>query len=88
MSSDRQQCSDDWEEDMITRRPRVVFEQKFESWESLSDWDRDMTEALDQDYNPAMKGIPGEFDGTFHVVITYTPGVEDEKQIRQSRKSS
>lgn len=74
MSQDRQQCSDDWTT-LTVSKPIVLFDRKFEGFESLQDWDRDMSEALDQDYNPAMRNMPGEFDGTVHVVITYEPRI-------------
>lgn len=77
MSSDRQQCSDDWKE-MIASRPRVIFQKKYGGFESLYDIERDISEAFNPDFNPAAKDIPGEFQGTVQVTITYTPEGTDE----------
>jgi hypothetical protein len=82
MSNDRQQCSDDWK-DLTSKTsegkvvsfnlPIVIFDKKFEGWESLQDWDRDLSEAMQVDYNPALAPVPPYFDGTIHVVIVYQP---------------
>ena len=49
----------------------IIYEQDFPGWESLQDWDRDLSEAIQDDYNPDAAIIPCEFTGTIHVVITY-----------------
>lgn len=56
----------------------ILFDKKYEGFESLSDLDRDISEAFDADFNPAAAGIPGEFQGTVRVQITYT---EEPKSI-------
>jgi hypothetical protein len=43
----------------------------FPGWESLQDWDRDISESIDNLYNPNAKVIDNEFTGTIHVRITY-----------------
>lgn len=48
-----------------------IFEKEFEGWESLQDWDREMSELWDERFNPDVKGLPGEFTGKIKVVITY-----------------
>jgi len=54
-------------------KPVVVFEKEFHGWESLQDWDRDMSEAIQSDYNPVAKIMDGEFEGTLTVVMVYSP---------------
>jgi hypothetical protein len=56
---------------------RVVYENSYDGFESFSDYWRDMDEAIQDDFNPKVKGIPGEFQGTFKVTITYTPAPEE-----------
>jgi len=70
--SDRQQCSDDWKE-LTAKRPKVIFTKDYEGVESLYDLGRDVSEAVDDDYNPKAKILMGEFQGTVTVTITYTP---------------
>ena len=53
--------------------PVVIFKQDFIGWESLQDWDRDMSEAVQSDYNPEASVLMGEFEGTLTVTMTYTP---------------
>lgn len=53
----------------------IIFHKNYEGFESLSDIDRDVAEALDSDFNPVAENIQGEFDGTVRVVITYTPAI-------------
>jgi len=55
------------------KKPIVIFDQKYEGFESLQDWDRDMSEAIQDDYNPAAKVLNGEFEGTLQVIMVYTP---------------
>lgn len=66
--SDRQQCSDDWKELTRSTKPVVVFDKKYEGFESLYDIERDICEAIDA--NPILEG---EFQGTVQVIIVYTP---------------
>jgi len=71
--SDRQQCSDDWK-DFISNKPVVIFDKKYEGFESLYDLDRDVCEAVDADFNPlAKKHLAGEYEGTVQVIMVYTP---------------
>lgn len=52
---------------------KVIFQKKYVGFESLYDIERDISEAFDTDFNPAAKDIPGEFQGTIQVTMTYTP---------------
>lgn len=54
----------------------IIFEKNYEGFESLFDIDRDISECFDENFNPNMVGISGEFQGTMKVLITY---IEDEK---------
>jgi hypothetical protein len=54
-------------------KPTVIWSHKYHGFESLSDLERDITEAFDDRFNPAAKVIPGEFQGTVKVTIEYTP---------------
>ena len=53
----------------------LILKREYSGFEDLYDFDRDMSEALDSDFNPAAKIIPAEFNGTVTVTITYK---EDE----------
>lgn len=57
---------------------RVIFQKDFEGFESLQDWDRDMSESIQSDYNSDAKVLDGEFTGTLRVTIEYIPS-EDER---------
>ena len=61
---------------------KVIHEQSFGGWESLQDWDRDMSECLDADYNPNAKDIPDMFTGTIKVLIWYEPSLQEQKNVR------
>lgn len=56
----------------------VLFEKKYDG-EDLYDLSRDISEAIDEDYNPLIKKIPPMKDfedfpsGTFTVSIVWTP---------------
>jgi hypothetical protein len=52
-------------------RMTVVFHKNYNGFESLQDYHRDISEAIDSDFNPVMKMIPGEFKGTISVTIIY-----------------
>ncbi len=54
---------------------KEIFKKIYHGFESISDLERDVSEALSPDYNENMKGIPGEFQGRMVVTITYE---EDE----------
>ncbi len=51
---------------------KEIFSKKYNGFEALSDVDRDVSEAFNPHFNIAMQDIPGEFEGTMTVVITYT----------------
>jgi hypothetical protein len=53
------------------QKVKLIFKQEYHGFEDLYDVERDVHEAFDEDFNPAMKGIPGEFSGTMKIVITY-----------------
>jgi len=67
-------CSDDWK-DLTANKSVVLFEKKYEGFESLADIDRDVSEAFDGDFNPPAEVLLGEFQGTVTVTITYTPKI-------------
>jgi hypothetical protein len=70
--SDRQQTSDDWKE-LTSNKPVIIFDKKYEGFESLYDLDRDICEAVDPDFNPLAKMLAGEYEGTVQVIMVYTP---------------
>ena len=51
----------------------IIFSKEFRGFEALQDWDRDMSEAIQSDYNPAAAVLNGEYEGTVLVTITYIP---------------
>lgn len=57
---------------------KILFEKKYEGFESLSDLGRDVHEAFDHRFNPAVKDLPGEFQGTVTVKITYSEEKEEQ----------
>lgn len=58
-----------------------IFEKKYDS-ESLYDLDRDISEAISEDYNPKMSRLPqdehGFHKGTFTVSIVWNEESVDE----------
>lgn len=52
---------------------QVIFHKDYDGWESLQDWDRDMSEAIQSDMNTEAWMLNGEFEGTVRVTITYLP---------------
>lgn len=48
----------------------ITFTREYHGFESAADIERDVSELFD---NPGFAQIPGEFQGTIKVVITYTP---------------
>lgn len=48
-----------------------IWQKDYVGFESLSDLDRDISEAFDEKFNPAVKQLPGEFEGTLRVTIEY-----------------
>lgn len=50
---------------------RLIYENEYPGFESLDDWERDLTEAIDGKYNDKVKDISGEFQGTFFVKVWY-----------------
>jgi len=52
---------------------KLLFTQVYHGFEAFADYFRDVHEAVDADFNPAMKDIPGEFQGKVTVTITYEP---------------
>lgn len=57
----------------------TVFDKEYHGFEDAVDVFRDVSEAFDGRFNPSMKGIPGEFQGTMRVTITYEPSEDDPK---------
>jgi hypothetical protein len=54
-------------------RTKVIelLKKAYPGWESMQDWDRDISEAVDPELNPVMEDVPNEFEGTIHVKILY-----------------
>lgn len=54
----------------------TILEKKYNG-ESLCDIDRDISEAINEDFNPEMEKIPfdshGMCFGTFHLILAWTP---------------
>jgi hypothetical protein len=59
-------------------KKQVIYSREYHGFESLSDIGRDVEEAFDANFNPLMDDIPGEFQGTMTVTITFTPASEDK----------
>lgn len=55
----------------------TIFEKTYEGCEDAIDVFRDVGECFDGRFNPVMKQIPGEFQGTMRVTITYEPSEDD-----------
>ena len=51
----------------------VLFQKDYVGFEALADIERDLSEALDSDSNPAAAIRQGEYQGTVRVTITYEP---------------
>jgi len=49
----------------------TIFEKRY-SEEMFCDLERDILEAISEDYNPIMKKVPSD-EGVFKVIITWTP---------------
>jgi len=50
---------------------KTIFEKEYYGFESLYDLGRDVEECFLPDFNDAASAIPGEFQGTIKVTITY-----------------
>ena len=50
----------------------TIFEKRY-SEETLCDLERDILEAISEDYNLIMKKVPSD-EGVFKVIITWTSG--------------
>ena len=57
---------------------RVIWQHRYHGFESLSDLDRDVMEALDDRFNEKAKEVPGEFQGTIKVTIEYFPDGDEQ----------
>lgn len=53
---------------------KIIFEKEYHGFEAIVDLEEDISDLWDARLNKAVKDIPGEFQGTVKVVITY----EDE----------
>jgi hypothetical protein len=51
---------------------KTIFNKEYHGFEAASDISRDLHEMWDERFNPAMKGISGEFQGTVKVTVTYS----------------
>jgi len=52
--------------------PKVLMDRKFGSFESFNDLVEEFVEAQEQYGFLGKAGIPDEYRGTLHVVVTYT----------------
>jgi hypothetical protein len=54
----------------------TIFDKKYDD-KSLRDFSRDISECLDERFNPIIKTIPsdgyGIQEGTFHLILAWTP---------------
>ena len=51
----------------------ILWHKVYDGFESFSDYWRDVDEAVQPDFNPEMKKVPGEFQGKIRVTIEYEP---------------
>ena len=49
----------------------VIFKKEYSGFEDSYDVDRDVSEAMDADFNPIWKTIGGEWLGTLKIIIEY-----------------
>lgn len=59
---------------------RILFDKTYHGFEDFSDYFRDVYEAVDSDFDPEMRSVPGEFRGRIRVLITYE--VDEESDSR------
>jgi hypothetical protein len=50
---------------------KVIFKEEYHGFEDVYDLPRDIEEMWDERFNPLVKGISGEFQGTVKVIIEY-----------------
>jgi hypothetical protein len=60
----------------MTAPTKVIFQKDYHGFEDAVDIERDVSECFDARFNPAMEGIPGEFQGTIRVTVEYIPEEE------------
>jgi glutamate-1-semialdehyde aminotransferase len=53
---------------------KIIFNKHYHGFEDVYDLERDISEMWSE---PSAKGIPGEFQGTVTVTVTYTPSEDD-----------
>lgn len=58
-------------------KPRLFYKRTYHGFEDLYDLQRDTIEAMQDDFNPAAKGIPSEFQGEIIMTLTYIPDEDD-----------
>lgn len=51
---------------------KTIFKKEYHGFESTSDIGRDLHEMWDERFNPDIKGISGEFQGTVKITVTYS----------------
>ena len=49
----------------------LIWRKSYYGFDDFADYFKDIAEAVDPLYNPAMKDIPGEFLGTMRITIEY-----------------
>lgn len=52
---------------------KVIYEREYFGWEDLQDFDRDMSEAIED------ADLPNDFEGAIKVTITYEEKKNEEK---------
>jgi len=50
---------------------KIIFENDYHGFESISDIERDICEALNPNFNDKARDIPGEFSGTIRLTMEY-----------------
>lgn len=58
-----------------------IWAKDYVGFESLSDIERDVSEALDERFNPAAKLLPGVFEGTLRVTFDYIIWEKENENI-------
>lgn len=54
----------------------TLLDKEYHGFEDAVDIERDISEMF---HSPAADNIPGEYQGTIRVVVTYTPAEEDQE---------
>lgn len=55
----------------------VILDNEYHGFEAAVDIERDISEMFQYPNDPAVHDIPGEYQGTIRVTVTYTPPEDD-----------